>query len=114
MSQFCDVDAASDGPEVFSHGMADHSTRVSALDADGELFYTSRKAADWLVEAGRAKWIGPARIQMFSEAKELRGRSSAGFITLQIVAKKNRRKRGGKTGVHVRLPADRRPTRSSE
>jgi len=94
--------------------MADHSTRVSALDADGELFFISRKAAEWLVEEGRAKWIGPARIQLLHEARELRGRSSRGYIVVQLVKTQHRRKRGGKTTVKVKLPADRRPTPVSQ
>jgi hypothetical protein len=92
--------------------MPHHTTRVSIVDPEGNVYYCSRKLADWLLEVGRAKPLGEGRIALLFEARELRPRKSGkqGPRVLQLVAKTNRRKRGGRTSVHVRLPADRRPT----
>jgi hypothetical protein len=70
------------------------SAGIEVIDPDGERFWISRKIAVWLVdEVGRAKWMGPSKIALLFPARELRGRSSGGFITLQLVGLTNRRRK---------------------
>jgi hypothetical protein len=87
-----------------------HTSRVSVVDADGEHFYVSSKTANWLEANGRAKWTAPGAMVLVFEARELRVRG----VNLQLLPIVNRRKRGGKTSVRVKLPADRRPTPLSQ
>jgi hypothetical protein len=86
------------------------SSGIEVVDPDGERFYVSRKTAKWLEDTGHAKWTCPQRMVLLFEARELR----VSGVNLQLLPIVDRRKRGGKTSVHVRLPADRRPTPVSQ
>ena len=66
---------------------------VEIIDEDGRRYRIPNKTAKWLETRGAAKWVGPSTMILIFLAKEYRGKSSDGFIILQLSKLFDRRQR---------------------